>query len=255
MLKRRWAYVRSGKWLLAFSKAPDGLPLAEVNPHKYAWRHYVTRYGVKSEDLVKILVKRSLFVACYEAGFQWCDERFTFFLGEERPQRHAYQHVDEVYTHVSFTGERSWGSGERKSKFRYQLGPVFHVMFDDEGSVRVTVRFYVRVTDHKGHPLSVKMIPSRRKRVTKSWWNRQWLQRTLGLMQFIANKGADINGHIIIGDGTKAVSVDVAPLSWECPISIDVEALDRVGNFQAEFAATREINDEKKLYPEEDADG
>ena len=90
------------------------------------------------------------------------------------------------------------------------------------------------------------MIPSRRKRVTKSWWNRQWLQRTLGLMQFIANKGADINGNIIIGDGTKAVRVDVAPLSWECPISIDVEALDRVGNFQAEFAATREINDQEE---------
>ena len=69
LLKRRWAYVRSGEYLFSFAKAPDELPLAEVSPHKYAWRHYPSRFGVKSEDLVKILVKRSLFVACYEARF------------------------------------------------------------------------------------------------------------------------------------------------------------------------------------------
>ncbi len=255
MLERRWAHVRRRKHLFSFSNAPDGLSLPEVNPHKYAWRHYPTRYGVNSENLVKMLVKRSLFVACYEAGFQWCDERFTFYLDEEKRQRHGYQHVDGVYTHVSFTGERSWGSGERTSKFRYQLGPVFRVTFDGEGSVWVTVRLYVRITDDKGRLLTVKMIPSRRKRVTKSWWNRQWLQRTLGVMQFIAGKGSDINSHIIIGSGAQAVSVNVAPLSWECPISIDVEALDRVGNFQAEFAAAHEIDDEGGLYPEEEADG
>ena len=252
-LERRWAHVRRGEYLFSFASAPDELPLAGVSPHKYAWRHYPSRFGVKSEDLVKMLVKRSLFVACYEGGFQWCDKRFTFYLDEQTRKRHGYQHVDGVYTHISFTGERSWGTGERTSKFRYQLGPVFRVTLDDEGSVWVTVRFYVRVTDHKGVLLATKMIPSRRKRVTKSWWNRQWLQRTLGVMQFIAGKGSDINGNIIIGSGTQAVRVDVAPLSWECPISIDVEALDRVGNFQAEFAAAREIDDQEG-YSEEDAD-
>ena len=194
-------------------------------------------------------------MACYEAGFQWCDEHHTFYLDEEGRQRHGYQHVDGVYTHVSFTGERTWSSGERAAKFRYQLGPVFRVTFDDEGLVWVTVRFYVRLTDYGGLPINKKNIPSRRKRVTKSWWNRQWLQRTVGVMQFIAGKGSDINGSIIIGCGPQAVSIKVAPLSWECPISIDVEALDRVGNFQIEFASAREINDEVDLDPGDDADG
>ena len=201
-----------------------------------------------------MLVKRSLFVACFKAGFQWCANRNTFYLDEKTRQRHGYQHIDDVYTHVSFTGERSWGSGERKSKFRYQLGPVFRVTFDEEGAVWVTVRLYVRVTDRDGHLLEKRMIPSRRKRVTKSWWNREWLQRTLGMMQFIAGKGANINGHIIIGDGLQKVTVGVAPLSWECPVSIDVEALDRVGDFQAEMAAAREISGDG-FFPEEDADG
>ena len=253
-LDHRWAHVRRGKYLFAFSSAPDNLPLADVHPGRYPWRRYPYRCDVKSENLVKMLVKRSLFVACFEAGFQWCDENYAFYLDEKIRQRHGYQHVDGDYTHVTFTGERSWGSGERKSKFRYQLGPVFRITFDEEGAVWVTVRLYVRVTDHEGHPLSVRMIPSRRKRVTKSWWNRQWLQRTLGMMQFIAGKGADINGHITIGDGLQKVAVGVAPLSWECPVSIDVEALDRVGDFQAELAAAREIPGDE-FSPEEGADG
>ena len=255
MLDRRWAHVRRGKWIIAFSSAPDDVPLAEANPQEYIWRRCYNCYDLKSDNLVKMLVKRSLFVACYEAGFQWCDDRMTFYLDDEPRRRHGYQHVDGVYTHVSFTGERTWGSGERTSKFRYQLGPIFRVTVDDKGSVSVTVRFYVRVTDHEGHPLDKKMIPSRRKRVTRNWWNRQWLQRTLGVMQFIAGKGSDINGRIIIGSGTQMVSVDVAPLSWDCPRSIDVEALDRVGNFQDELAVARKIADEEGFYSAGDADG
>ena len=254
-IDRQWAHVRRENYLLAFSSIPDHLPLAKVRPYQYAWRHYQHRYGTKSEDLVKNLVKRSLFVACYQAGFRWCNERHTFFLDEQRQQRHAYQHVDGMYTHVSFTGERAWGTGEHKSKFSYQLGPVFRVTLDDEGSAWVMVRFYVRLTDQRGLPLRVSVIPSRRRRVTKTWWNRQWLQRTLGIMQFIAGKRPDINSHIIIGRGNQAVSVAVAPLSWECPISIDVEALDRVGDFQTELASAREIIDEGEFGPEEDADG
>ena len=252
---RQWAHVQRGNFIFAFSSAPDGLSFATEQPHRYSWRDYPVHYGVKSEDLIKMLVKRSLFVACYEVGFQWCDEHHTFYLDEVGRQRHGYQHVDGVYTHVSFTGERTWSSGERASKFRYQLGPVFRVTFDDEGMVWVTVRFYVRLTDYGGLPIDKKNIPSRRKRVTKSWWNRQWLQRTVGMMQFIAGKGSDIEGRIIIGCGSQAVSIKVAPLSWQCPISIDVEALDRVGNFQLELASAREINDEVDLYPEDDADG
>ena len=194
--------------------------------------------------MVKMLVKRSLFVACYEAGFEWCDERMTLFLEESGRRRHGYQHVDGKYTNVSLNGERSFGSGERKSKFRYQLGPVFRIAVDEGNSVSVKVSFYVRVTDEEGKPLDKKMIPSRRKRVTKSWWNREWLQRTVGVMQLIAGH-TGMDAQITVGQGKHAVNVDVKPLAWDCPVSIDVEALDRVGEFQEELAAAREKSEEE----------
>ena len=254
-VEEQWAHIRRGKFLFSFLRAPEGLPLATGRPHQYAWRHYDKHLGVKSQDLIKMLVKRSLFVACYKIGFKWCKERHSFYLDEKVRKQHGYEHVDQVCTHVSLTGERSWGSSERRTRYRYQLGPVFRIGFDDEGAVWVTVRLYVRVTDLDGKPLDVTLIPSRRKRVTKSWWNRQWLQRTLGMMQYIAANGADINGHIVVGNGKQAVTVNVEPLSWGCPVSIDVEALDRIGDFQTELASAREIEDGPRPYPEARSDG
>jgi len=241
-LGQRWAHVRRGDLVFSFAEAPGDVPVRKWR--EYAWPSYSERFRVDSVDLVKMLAKRSLFVACYQAGFEWCLERRTFYLGESKRVRHAYQDVDGRYTHVSFTGERSFGSGEHLSKFRYQLGPVFRIDVDDDNSVTVRVAFYVRVTDEEGKPLGVTKIPSRRKRVTKSWWNRQWLQRTLGVMQLIAGE-AGIDGEIAVGQGREAVKVKVEPLSWECPVSINVEALDRVGDFHAELATVRERGEEE----------
>lgn len=239
-LGRRWAHVQRGDHVFSFAAMPADVPGPRVS--EYDWQACPEHLGLRSSDLVKMLVKRSLFVACFESGFEWCDERHTFFLNEFK-RRRAYQDMDGRYTHVLLTGERTFGAGERKSKFRYQLGPVFRTAVDEDNAVSVRVAFYVRITDDEGKPLHLKMIPSRRKRVTKNWWNRQWLQRTLGVMQVIAGH-TGLDGQVTVGHGREAVKVDVQPLSWDCPVSIDVEALDRVGDFQEELAAARDIGEE-----------
>ena len=238
----RWAHVQRGDFVFSFAAMPADVPGPKVS--EFDWQACPEWSGTRSLNLVKMLVKRSLFVACYAAGFEWCDEPPTLFLNERKQMRHGYQDVDGRYTHVSLTGERTFGSGERKSKFRYQLGPVFRIAVDEDNAVSVGVAFYVRLTDDEGKPVHVKMIPLRRKRVTKNWWNRQWLQRTLGVMQLIAGH-TGLDGQITVGQGREAVTVDVKPLSWDCPVSIDVEALDRVGDFQEEFAAAREPGEEE----------
>jgi hypothetical protein len=51
--------------------------------------------------------------------------------------------------------------------------------------------------------------------------------------------------QIEIGSGERRVAVNTAPLEWECPVSIDLEALERVGDFQEELAAMRFFDDEE----------
>lgn len=242
-LEQRWAFAERGRLLFSFEPPPADVPIKQSNPSAYKWKTISERFGVNSENMVKELLRKSLHVACYRAGFRWCDVRKSLYLQDETQQRHGYQHVDGSYTNVTFTGERTWGYGERKHKFRYQLGPQFRVGFDEDRVIWVTVRFYVRVTDTTGIPLKRSQIQSRRKRVTGSWWNREWLQRTLAVMQFIAGDGADNCGQIVVGDGEHRITVKVAPMTWECPVSIDVEALDRTGDFQEELSAIRSLDD------------
>jgi hypothetical protein len=96
---------------------------------------------------------------------------------------------------------------------------------------------YVRVTDLAGKPYELKDIIRRRKNVTKNWWNKEWLARTIGIMQ--ALKSDSDQDHIIIGTDKHQVVVGTNPLAWECPVSIDVEAVDRIGDFQEEISSVK----------------
>ena len=237
-LERRWAHVIRDRFVFSFASPPKDLPLNFVST--YAWDVHRKKMGVFSSDLVKMLVKRSLFVVCYRVGFHWCSERNTLYLNEKDPARHRFQDIDGRITHVKLNGERSVWRPTQSLRFRYQLGPVFRVGIAEDNEVTVRVGFYVRVTDLDGAPLDAKVINARRKVVTKSWWNRQWLQRTLCMTQLLAGD-ANLARRIIVGEGSESVEVDTTPHSWDCPVALDVLALDRVGDFQDEIAEVREV--------------
>lgn len=243
-LRRSWAFVvASPMTLLAFEEPPDSVPLETTSRlPEYAWEHYETREGKRSVDVVKELIRRSLAVACFRAGLEWCeDRRVLYFPHIKGPQRNiSFQHVDGRNTWVSVTGEKQHSWGVNATRFRYQLGPMFRVGRDETGNWWVTTRIYVRVTDCAGVPFQLKEITRKRKTVTKNWWNKEWLARILGIMQALKVDGDSIE----VGNGKRRVSVSTTPLGWECPVSIDVEAIDRVGDFQEEMAAMRYVDEE-----------
>jgi hypothetical protein len=108
------------------------------------------------------------------------------------------------------------------------------------------MRIYVRITDSKGQPHEKKAISRRRKRVTKAWWNKEWFARTLAVMQALAN-GAEI----VVGSGTSRLAVSTQPLGWDCPVSIDYHAVEKIGDFQEEMASLRYLDDESDEEDEE----
>lgn len=237
--KRIWAFVQAdSRTLLAFESPPDTIPLEpSARLAAYDWRHYDSRHGKRSTDLVKELVCRTLDVACRQAGLEWCEDRKKFYFPHgTKPQRPlSFTHVDGRNTWVAGTGEKSYGSGERATKFRYQLCPTFRVGYDEGGEWWTTMRIYVRVTDTAGRPYQLKEITRRRKKVTKSWWNQEWFARTLAVMQGLSAGNADI----VVGTGSRSVVVSTTPLQWECPTAIDYLAVDRIGDFQEELAQLR----------------
>ena len=142
---------------------------------------------------------------------------------------------------MSVTGIRQYGFGERASVYHYQLAPIFRVGFDGDGNAWVTTRVYARVTEPDGTPFKGKAIGRRRKHLAKSWWNQHWLARTLALMQAIAND----SGQILVGPAGRQVVASADPMTWECPVSIDEAAVERLGDFQEELASIQFIESEE----------
>ncbi len=253
-VRQSWAFVQaSARKLIAFDLPPDSVTLMPKKRHpEYLWSHYHEIEGKRTTDVVKELIRRSLEVACYRAGLQWCEDReVLYFPQEDKPQRTvSYTHVDGRKARVGVTGEKSLGRGDNPMPFRYQLSPAFRVGIDDSDMWWVTTCLYVRVTDLEGKPYIKKAVNRRRKKVTRDWWNKEWLARTLAVMQAISEEKPNIE----IGSGPRKLTVCTSPLAWECPVAVNWEAVERVGDFQEEMAALRYADEDDEAVADTDED-
>ena len=240
--RRRWAFAKGHKGvLLAFESPPEGvsLPLlANAPARRYAWKSFHDEYGRGSRGLIKELVRRTMEVACATAGFEWCGERKEYYVPQAETGSYRFRHVDGERSSAALTGYRSYSD---KKRLLYQLAPRFIVDVDEERQVWVTLRLYVRLIWEGGELVLGTAITRRRKKVTRQWWNKQWFMRTLAMMQRIS-RGEDF---IEVGQGREKVSVATVPLRLECPLSIDVVAMDTLGDFQAEFTTLREDQEDE----------
>jgi hypothetical protein len=240
-LRKKWAFVEANPYrLLAFTPPPpNSIPATkpERTP-EFLWAETPERDGKRSEDVAKELVRRSLWVVCGEKGLEYCADRDLYYFPkrDNNEWNQKIRHVDGRNTRVALTGARTLGWGDRASPFTYQLAPLFQPQHDADGTWSVVVRVYVRPTDLDGKLYELKAIGRRRKSVTKSWWNKDWLARLLGVVQALETSV----GEVRYGEGKRAVVMSSEPLRWECPVSLDVQALSGMvdlGEELAEFKA------------------
>lgn len=240
-LRKLWAFVELSAYrLVAFTPPPlhHAIPLVKVDRiPEFLWEDIPQKDGKKTFDLAKELGRRSLEVACIQKGLNFCNDRKVFYF----PKRNSgewnqtIQHVDGRSTTVQLTGERTKGWGDRASPFLYQLSPRFSLHRDADRTWNVVVNVYIRVTTPEGTVFEGKEIGRRRKIVSKSWWNKEWLARLLGVVQALQTS----KGYIEIGEGARAVVMQTSPLSWECPVGLDVLALSGMSDIGQEIAQYR----------------
>jgi hypothetical protein len=250
-MRSGWAFCEvSPNSFLSFHRPPSSLDMWNLqHSAEWLWKDCEKIFEKRTYDVVKELLRRCMDLSCHQCGLKWCEQRQLFYFPEvDGPQRNLpYTQVDGSKTRVGVTGLRQSGYGDRAKQFKYQLAPRFRIGRDTEGKWWITTRLYVRVTELDGTPFIGKSIASKRKTVTRSWWNQHWLARTLGVMQFFA----DACNEIVISDGVAKVVVSTTPLSWDCPVSIDSEAVERIGDFQEEMASLR-FTEEDSLEEAED---
>ena len=244
-LRTRWAFVEVNQYtLVAFTPPPsDAIPAAGVDPTpELPWEEIRHKDGKKTLDLAKELAWRSLEVVCVEKGLKFCPHRQLFYFSEHESDdwNQTIRHVDGRTTTVQLTGMRTKGWGDSASPFLYQLCPRFAPWRDFDGTWNVVVRIYIRVTTPEDVPFEGKEIGRRRKIVTRSWWNKEWLARLLGVVQGLETS----DGRIEIGEGPRAVVMRTQPLSWQCPVGLDVLTLSGISDVGEEIALYRTRDDD-----------
>jgi hypothetical protein len=188
------------------------------------WSRETNIDGIQTDNLVKELVRKALNAECRRRGLLYCDERkqLYFPVGLLKNENLKYKRISGESSFFAVTGERSYGRADRGKKYRYHLAPVFVPRGDPQNGYDIIVRVRVRITDLDGALLPGHATNARRKKLCKSWWNEEWLSRTIGVMQFLSND----EGSVGIGSqSTDRLVVDCSPRMWQAPIRLNEEAL------------------------------
>ncbi|NLT72698.1 MAG: TIR domain-containing protein [Chloroflexi bacterium] len=168
--------------------------------------------------LVSELVRRSLFARCHLAGLEYCAQtRLQYFpFGLTTGNRLRLERPDGTRTWVNSAGERKYRRTSGPEYYRYYLAPAFYVRTDVLDGYTVLANVRVRVTDTNGTPLAVRQALSRRKHVCRDWWNREWLNRMLAILQYLAD-----GDSISYGVGQQRLVVSARPWSIDAPRRVD----------------------------------
>jgi hypothetical protein len=218
-----WAFCKVDTlYLLAFEHPTVRLPgeLTVTRAGGASWKDVDKIDGIRSIHIVSSLLKKSLVKKCIEKGLKLHREsRLVYFpQGLLEKDRIKYVGYKGRRTRLCVIGERRFASG----RTRYHLALVFWVRQDVLDGFVAQVKIRLHLVDMRGQELETRLALGRRKKITKGWWNHEWLSRQIAIRSFLAD-GTD---HILIGSvPEEQIVLATAPIQGGVPVAINEEFL------------------------------
>lgn len=241
-----WAFRKVGPThFLSFYPPPPELskPLAIAAKGGAVWSTLSELDGIPVSDLLVELLKKSLQAEARQRGLLYCTDRHLIYFPFKllKNDHLSMRRLDGKATFFSVAGERTHGKGTYARKYRYHLAPVFACRTPSDGEFEIIVRIRLRLTDSQGQLLPKRTAHARRKKICKSWWNDEWLARTMGVMQFLAQGQPSIT---LGASDTDRMVVSSQPRTWSIPIRLNETALAEAAKIREEEDAHLRADDE-----------
>ena len=143
--------------------------------------------NVQSSHVVTNLIRQSMYMVCRQRVLTGNRETglLHFPVGLLPKNKLCFTTMQGKPSYVLGVGQRS----RRGSKYRYHLAPIFSVRRDLVDGYCILLRIRILITDEAGATFPSSGNLSRRKHLCKSWWNAEWFNRHLAVLQFISNGG------------------------------------------------------------------
>jgi hypothetical protein len=243
--RRDWPlYTISPHRVVAFHPPPADLATwLRVDPVRNTdWRAAPTTEGVKSIDIVSALLRASIETHVRRRGLIWSQgaEAYMFQgpLGDHLPVLLP----SGVKTRTQHSGQRTYFRvGQPKVPYRYRLAAKPSIARSMLGEFSIAWHLRFHFADLEDVPLPATLHQSRRKHLTRSWFNHHWLVRQLAVMQFMA----DGEGFICVGPaGPQQVILNSSPASFVAGRAIDETKLDELEELNDEVPVTEDAKDD-----------
>ena len=235
-IQRKWAcWFVSGSRVLSFHEPPpevcDNQRFRFVK--KDDWRNTSTISGISARDLIVNLVHRCVHRLMASTRLQYSEVSRQWFVpsGLLPNDSLKVRYPGQRPRRFKAVGKRKYRSSNSTETYRYHLSPSFALLRNHDDPYVLFLRNRVYLTDSKGNPLEGRRLQSRRKHLCKTWFNREWCNRTLGIVQLLS--GSD--GHLRFGpEGGQQLIISATPVELNSPLSI----LDEFGDSPDETYST-----------------
>lgn len=240
-----WAFRRvASNRFISFCEPPEelanrfGLSFAG----RADWNVVIEMDGIRTRDLAKELLRRSLDVACASKGLIYCADREFFYFPQKLVPRDwlTVQPLVGKSRRVGVIGERKFGRGANKSRYRYYLAPTFSAIWNTD-CYCIVLRPRIHVTNLKGELLTPRGALARRKDIGGTWWNDDWFLRIQAVMQFLSNGTSIIVGSL----AHEQLVVAMHPRTWQVGVSINDAAVRDAKADRDEIAQREEIEEDE----------
>jgi TIR domain len=222
-IEEHWAFYRQdphNAW--AFGPPPQQVT-ARFGETR-SWVQNRTVSGISSANLVSYLLRRIMRINCARRGMLiTADGRDIYFpKGLVSEDKLYFKRYDGRSVYIKTVGEITFRKATGvKEKSRYYLAPFTTPLLSRFGDPAYQLNYRIRWTDLNGVEYPRGTSLRRRKRLTKNWWNYQWLSRVTAFASWLCD-GKD---QASISDGSADIIVSGKPTSIASPLGIEEDVL------------------------------
>lgn len=252
--RRDWGFhFVSPHRVLAFHPPPADLGtwLKAERVQSYRWVELDDIEGVLPHTAVSRSLRGIVEAELARRGFVWSGTAEGYVVPGVHGKMVRVTLPSGKTTNVKLSGDRTFFRiGQPKQPYYYRTAVKAFIEHAEDGYL-AGFRLQYDLTDPSGEPLPPTQRNSRRKHLSRTWRNYQWMVRHLALIQIVMGKPNEISAG---SDPANSVVLNGLPLSFTVGVSIDedkVKSTPDISDEEADAAPAHD-DDEHNLADTED---